>query len=107
MFLAGMLWSTVGLGIRLIEEAEVWQIMFYRSASLSLFLGVVIAVRTGRNPLAMARATGLPGLVGALGLVAAYSGAIFAIQTTSVANAMLLFASAPFLAAVLRSHRVG
>ena len=101
VFLAGVLWSTVGLGIRLIEDAEVWQIMFYRSISLSLFLGVVIGLRTGRNPFVMARATGLPGMVGALGLVAAYSGAIFAIQTTSVANAMLLFASAPFLAAVL------
>ncbi|WP_127115520.1 DMT family transporter [Shimia sediminis] len=101
VFLAGVLWSTMGLGIRLIDEAGVWQIMFYRSISLSLFLGTVIALRSGRNPFAMARATGLPGLVGALGLIAAYSGAIFAIQTTSVANAMLLFAVAPFLAAVL------
>lgn len=101
VFLAGVLWSTVGLGIRLIEDAEVWQIMFYRSISLSVFLGVVIALRTGRNPFVMARATGMAGLIGALGLVAAYSGAIYAIQTTSVANAMLLFAIAPFLAAVL------
>lgn len=33
--------------------------------------------------------------------MAAYSGGIYAIQSTSVANAMLLFASAPFLAALL------
>ncbi len=33
--------------------------------------------------------------------MAAYSGGVFAIQTTSVANAMLLFATAPFMAAVL------
>lgn len=101
VFLAGMLWSTVGLGIRLIEEAQVWQILFYRSLSLSLFLGAVILIRTGQNPLRLAKATGMPGFVGALGLIAAYSGAIFAIQKTSVANAMLLFAVAPFLAAVL------
>ncbi|WP_299350912.1 DMT family transporter [uncultured Shimia sp.] len=101
VFLAGVLWSTMGLGIRLIDEAGVWQIMFYRSISLSLFLGTVIVLRTGRNPFAMARATGLPGVVGALGLIAAYTGAIYAIQTTSVANAMLLFAVSPFLAAVL------
>lgn len=101
VFLAGVLWSTMGLGIRLIEEAGVWQIMFYRSVSLTLFLGTVIALRSGRNPLTMARATGLPGLVGAMGLIAAYTGAIFAIQTTSVANAMLLFAVSPFVAAVL------
>ena len=43
----------------------------------------------------------MPGVIGALSLVVAYAGGIYAIQTTSVANAMLLFASAPFLAAVL------
>jgi drug/metabolite transporter (DMT)-like permease len=101
VFLAGMLWSTVGLGIRLIEEAQVWQILLYRSISLSVFLFVVILVRTGRNPFRMALETGAAGAIGGLGLVAAYSGAIFAIQKTSVANAMLLFACAPFASAVL------
>lgn len=36
-----------------------------------------------------------------MSLVAAYSGGIYAIQNTSVANVMLLFATAPFMAAVL------
>ena len=31
---AGVLWSTVGLGVRLIEDALVWQILLYRSVSL-------------------------------------------------------------------------
>ena len=30
VFAAGVLWSTVGLGIRLIEDAIVWQILLYR-----------------------------------------------------------------------------
>ncbi|KRS11068.1 membrane protein, partial [Roseovarius atlanticus] len=47
VFAAGVLWSTVGLGIRLIEEASVWQILLYRSVSMSLFLYVVIRVRSG------------------------------------------------------------
>ena len=38
VFFAGVLWSTVGLGIRLIENAGVWQILFYRSISLTLLL---------------------------------------------------------------------
>ena len=41
VFMAGVLWSTVGLGIRLIDEATVWQILLYRSISLSLFLAIV------------------------------------------------------------------
>ncbi|WP_299850061.1 DMT family transporter [uncultured Roseovarius sp.] len=101
VFLAGILWSTVGLGIRLIEDALVWQILLYRSVALSLLIYVVIRVRTGQNPFERAYHTGIPGVVGGLSLVAAYAGGIYAIQTTSVANAMLLFASAPFMAAIL------
>ena len=42
VFAAGVLWSTVGLGIRMIEDAVVWQILLYRSISMSLFLYMVI-----------------------------------------------------------------
>ena len=50
VFAAGVLWSTVGLGIRLIEDAVVWQILLYRSVSLSLFLYAVIRLRSGESP---------------------------------------------------------
>ena len=95
------MWSTVGLGIRLIEEAVVWQILFYRSISLSVFLYIVIRIRSGESPFTQLRRVGFPAVVAGLALVAAYSGGIYAIQSTSVANAMLLFATAPFMAAVL------
>ncbi|WP_170327531.1 DMT family transporter [Ruegeria arenilitoris] len=101
VFAAGVLWSTVGLGIRLIEDAVVWQILLYRSISLSLFLLVVIRLRTGEMPFVHLRRLGFPAVIAGLSLVAAYSSAIYAIQVTSVANAMLLFASAPFMAAIL------
>jgi drug/metabolite transporter, DME family len=101
VFAAGVLWSTVGLGIRLIDEAVVWQILLYRSISLSLFLYLVIRIRSGESPFAQVRRAGFPAVVAGLSLVAAYSGGIYAIQNTSVANAMLLFATAPFMAAVL------
>jgi len=98
---AGVLWSTVGLGIRMIEDAIVWQILFYRSISLSAFLFLVIWLRSRESPLKLAIKAGLPASIGGLSLVAAYAGGIYAIQTTSVANAMFLFASAPFMAAIL------
>lgn len=101
VFLAGVLWSTVGLGIRLIEDAIVWQILLYRSIGLSLFLYIVIRLRTGESPFVQVRRAGLPSVIAGLSLVAAYSGAIYAIQVTSVANAMLLFATSPFMAAML------
>ena len=101
VFAAGVLWSTVGLGIRLIEEATVWQILLYRSVSLTGFLFVVILLRSRESPFQQIRRTGFPAVIAGLALVAAYSGGIYAIQATSVATAMLLFASAPFLAALL------
>lgn len=101
VFAAGVLWSTVGLGIRLIEDAVVWQILFYRSISMSIFLYVVIRLRSGESPFTQIRRVGFPAVIAGLSLVAAYAGGIFAIQNTSVANAMLLFATAPFMAAVL------
>ena len=101
VFLAGVLWSTVGLGIRLIEDAVVWQILLYRSVSLSVFLFAVVWLRTGQSPFSHLRRTGWPAVIAGLSLVAAYAGGIYSIQATSVANAMLLFATAPFLTAVL------
>lgn len=101
VFAAGVLWSTVGLGIRLIEDAVVWQILLYRSISLTLFLYIVVRLRSGESPFTQVRRVGFPAVIAGLSLVVAYSGGIYAIQTTSVANAMLLFATAPFMAAVL------
>ena len=101
VLLAGVFWSSMGVGVRLIEVADVWQILFYRSAALALFLFAIITWRSGYRPITRIRKAGVAGVIGGIGLVAAFSGGIYAIQTTSVANAMFLFASAPFLAAFL------
>tara|TARA_B110000114_G_scaffold89237_1_gene94325 strand:- start:7779 stop:8684 length:906 start_codon:yes stop_codon:yes gene_type:complete len=98
---AGALWSTVGLGIRLIEDASVWQILLYRSIALSVFLYAVINLRSSETPFSQLRHSGSPAIVAGLALVAAYSGGIYSIQVIPVANALLLFAAAPFITAVL------
>lgn len=58
-------------------------------------------MRSRGKPLSVIRKAGVAGAIGGMGLVLAFSGGIYAIQTTSVANAMFLFASAPFFAALL------
>jgi len=98
---AGVCWSTMGVGIRFIEVANVWQILFYRSWALMAFLLLIITLRTRGRPLPVIRGAGVPGVIGGLALVFAFAGGIFAIQTTTVANAMFLFAAAPFFAAFL------
>ncbi len=104
---AGGCWSMLGLVIRLMEEPDAWPILFYRSLSLTLFLFLVISVRSGGRPLAVYRTTGRTGVLGGLALVLAFSGSIVAVVNTTVANAMFLFASAPFMAAILGHFMLG
>ena len=98
---AGICWSSMGLGIRHIEVANVWQILFFRSIALTPLLLLVLTLRARGNPLPIIQKAGLAGGVGGISLVFAFSGGILAVQTTTVANAMFLFAAAPFFAAVL------
>ncbi len=107
VLLAGLCWSTMGLGIRFMEQANVWQILFYRSCALVPFLFFIISVRSRGKALSVIRTAGIAGVLGGLGLVFAFAGGIYAIQATSVANAMFLFASAPFFAALMGRALLG
>lgn len=98
---AGALWSSIGLVVRQIDEAGAASVMFWRSAGLLPVLWAFLHWRSGGRVLAGLRSVGMPGLVGALGLVAAYAGAIYALQATTVANAVFLYSAAPFFAALL------
>lgn len=96
---AALLWSLMSLAIRLIAEADVWQVLFWRSAGMVPVLCGILLARSGSvtGPVV---AAGPAGVLGGAGLVLAFAGAIFAIQTTTVANAVLLYAASPLLAAL-------
>ena len=101
VFCAGLFWSTQGVAIRLIEASDAWQILFYRSISLSVFLAGVIVFQYRRGFFGAIHKTGVPGIMGAVCLVFAYAFSILAMQKTTIADAVLLFATAPFFAAIL------
>ena len=101
IMLAGLCWSLSGIGVRLIEDANVWQIVFYRSISMSLFLGGVVYYTTGQNPIKIALEKGAISWVCGFALVLSYVAGVYALQTTSVANTLLLFSTAPFQTAIL------
>lgn len=98
---AGSLWSLMGLGLRQIEAATVWQILFWRSIGMVPVLLAFIWWTSNGRPLEAIRRIGLAGAIGGFGLVFAFAGAIYAIQTTTIANAVFLFTASPFVAAVL------
>jgi DME family drug/metabolite transporter len=98
---AGTLWSFQGLIIRNIEEAGSWATLFWRSVGMAPVLFLWIAARSKIGLKQEFADIGVAGIIGAVGLLAAFAGAIYAFQTTTVANAVLLFAASPFFAAAL------
>lgn len=101
ILLAGFIWSTQGLGLRMITEAQAWVVMTWRSLGLVLALALFIAITTRGQLWAAVRAVGRSGVLGGLVLVLAFGGAIYAMQATTIANAVVLFAAAPFFAALI------
>lgn len=104
---AGLLWSSQGLIFRQIEVAGPWAILFWRSLGMVPVIVLVLAVlalrapAADRAPLAAVLRPGVVGWLGAFGLVGAFAGAIYAIQITTIANAVFLFSATPFLAALI------
>ena len=98
---AGVLWSLQGLVFRQIDEAAPWAILFWRSVGMVPVLLAFLAWRARGMPWTALRAVGVAGVLGGLGLVGAFGGAVYSIQTTTVANAVFLFAAAPLITAFL------
>ncbi|MCH8155894.1 MAG: EamA family transporter, partial [Proteobacteria bacterium] len=100
MFVAMLFTSIAGIVLRLVEEADGWQVLFYRSSALVVTLVPFIAwrygARTGRAFLAIGRA----GLFAALSLAAAFSMFIFALLETTVANVVFTIGLTPLIAAL-------
>ena len=99
VLMAGVCWSSMGLGIRMLETANVWQVLFWRSIGIVGFLLVLLMLR-GR-PLLVVRRAGIAAVIGGACLVFAFTGGIYSMQTTTIANAVFMFAAAPLLAALL------
>lgn len=101
VLIAGVCWSWIGVIVKLINDANTWQILFYRSLGMVPILLIFVRIKTRANPFQSLTNIRLPSFLGALCLVGAYLGGIYAYQTTTIANAAFLFAAAPFFTAVL------
>lgn len=97
---AAAVWSTGGLLVRHVE-ADPWTIVFWRGAFASLTLLLYMAIRDGRNMLALFRNLGWGGLGVAICFATASNSFVIALQHTSVATILFLQSAAPLVAGVL------
>ncbi len=101
VMLAGVFWSLGGLLVRLVEVAGAWQILFYRSSSLAVTIFCVLLLRYRGAVFKRIRAAGLPAVAGGLCLSFGFTGWIFALVNTTVANGVFILSAAPLAAALL------
>ena len=101
MLTAGVMLSLAGITLRHIESASGWQILFYRSLTFFVVITLYLAFRYRARVVRAFVAVGRPGLIVALSLGLGSACYVFALLLTTVANALFLISSAPFMAAVL------
>lgn len=93
-------WSTAGLYARAVE-VDVWTTMFWRCAFAGALILAWLVYSTGWQVVAGVRGLGLPGLAVAICGAVATMSFLAAVQLTSVANVLIIQATAPFVAAFL------
>ena len=103
MVLAGLVLSTGGPIIRQIEEASGFQIVFWRSVTMAVFIFLILLARDRASIVATLRGIGIPGISGGLFLGIGFFGYVFSITNTSVANTLFLISTVPFFTAIFAS----
>lgn len=97
---ATVFWGAEPLWVRKVG-ADDWQILFWSGSLMAVAMFVWLAWAHGRNILRSVLDTGRPGLIAVVSLSLAYSGYILSLNRTTVANTVVLLATAPLIAAVL------
>ncbi len=98
---SGFFLSTAGIALRIVEQADGWQILFYRALSLSLTIFLFLTYQKGSAVLDDFRGLGWNDALLAIFLGTGFVAYVFALLYNTIANALFIFSSAPFVAALL------
>jgi drug/metabolite transporter (DMT)-like permease len=95
---AAVFWSTAGFFVRLLEM-DVWTMLAWRSLFAALALAAIVVFQSGRNTVQAVTRMGMPGLAAIPIAVVSMGAYVVALKLTTVANVMVIYATAPFVAA--------
>jgi drug/metabolite transporter (DMT)-like permease len=100
MVVAAICWSSGGYLVRQLSVANAWEIVFWRSLFMTLFVAGVLATMHGRAMPRAVAAAGVPGLLAGTFLAGTFFFFIGSLTRTTVANTNVLMSVSPFLAAL-------
>lgn len=98
MAAAGLLWSTLGVGVRFMDEIGTWAILFYRGIAQTLVLVALVAIRHRGAFFRTITGIGLNGIAAGAALTFSSVCFVYALSLTTVAEATLILGAAPVLA---------
>ena len=98
---SGFFLRTSGLALRIIEQADGWQILFYRSLALSVTILLILVFQKGSRVFDEFRGLEWNDYLLALFLGSGFVAYVFALLYNTVANALFIFSCAPFVAGFL------
>ena len=87
--------------IRLLRDAHAWQFLSYRSAAVVAIVALALIVTHQRQLGQAMRKAGLMSLGAGALLAVTFISIVFALLTTTIANALFLLSTAPMLTAIL------
>jgi len=93
--------STAGIAHRKVEQADGWQILFYRSLALSVTILLILVFQKGSRFFDEFRGLGWNDCLLAVFLGTGFVAYVFALLYNTVANALFIFSCAPFVAGFL------
>ena len=93
--------SFVGLYMRLLSQADGFQILFFRSLSLCLIVLMVCCLRRKVTPLMFLRSIDKNDFLIGSSLSLAFVCYVFAMLYTTVASTLLILSATPFIAAII------
>jgi DME family drug/metabolite transporter len=94
-------WSITGIVVRLLEQTDEWQATFYRSSTLAIFLVFYLLWKYPSTIFLVFGRAGFKGVIAGACVGLAMGCNIVAITHTSVANATLMMAAGPIIAALV------
>ena len=98
---SGFFLSTSGIALRIIEQANSWQILFYRSIALSVTILLILVFQKRSRFFDEFRGLGWNDFLLAVFLGTGFVAYVFALLHNTVANALFIFSCAPFIAGFL------